>query len=223
MQVVLMERIEKLGQMGDEVSVKPGYARNFLLPKGKAVRATAANKARFEKDRAQLEADNLKQKKEAEAVGGKMDGVTIILVRQAGDAGQLYGSVNARDIADQLTTDGFTVSRQQVRLDTPIKTLGLHDVVVSLHPEVTTTITTNVARSAEEAEIQASTGKAMMSIAEQEAEAEAEDAANEAVLEQAETMFEEGVDVGVSDEADAAEENTDEAETSSDGEEEKSE
>ncbi len=203
MQVVLMERIEKLGQMGDEVSVKPGYARNFLLPKGKAVRATAANKERFEKDRAQLEADNLTQKKEADAVGGKMDGVTIVLVRQAGDTGQLYGSVNARDVADQLTADGFTVSRQQVRLDTPIKTLGLHDVVVALHPEVSTTITTNVARSAEEAEVQASTGKAMMSMSEQEAHAEAEEAANDAVLEQADTMFDDGVDVSVGDDGEA--------------------
>ena len=197
MQVILMERIEKLGQMGDEVNVKPGYARNFLLPKGKAVRANAANKEKFEKDRVQLEADNLERKSEAEAVGAKMENVSIILVRQAGDAGQLYGSVNARDISDQLSSDGYTVSRQQVRLDTPIKSLGLHEVVISLHPEVTTTITANVARSAEEAEIQASTGKAMMSMAEQEAHAEAEEAANEAVLEQAETMFEEGVELEV--------------------------
>ena len=201
MQVILMERIEKLGQMGDEVSVKPGYARNFLLPKGKAVRANSANREQFEQGRAQLEAENLKQKSEAEAVGAKMEDVSIILVRQAGDAGQLYGSVNARDIADKLTEDGYTVSRQQVRLDIPIKALRLHQVIVSLHPEVSVTITANVARTVEEAETQAATGKAMLSMAEQEAQAIAEEAANEAVLEQAETMFEEGVDVSVEESA----------------------
>jgi len=194
-----MERIEKLGQMGDEVSVKPGYARNFLLPKGKAVRANTANRVQFEQGRAQLEAENLTRKSEADAVGAKMDGVSIILVRQAGDAGQLYGSVNARDIADKLTEDGYTVSRQQVRLDVPIKNLGLHQVSVSLHPEVFVTVTANVARTADEAETQATTGKAMLSIAEQEAQTIAEEAANDAVLEQAETMFDEGVDVTVDD------------------------
>ncbi len=201
MQVILMERIEKLGQMGDEVNVKPGYARNFLLPKGKAVRANAANRQQFEQGRAQLEAENLKRKSEAEAVAAKMDEVSIILVRQAGDAGQLYGSVNARDVSDKLTEDGFTVSRNQVRLDVPIKSLGLHPVVISLHPEVTVSITVNVARTTEEAETQAATGKAMLSVAEQEAQAIAEEAANEAVLEQAETMFDEGVEVVVEDAA----------------------
>jgi len=195
MQVILMERIEKLGQMGDEVDVKPGYARNFLFAKGKAVRANASNREQFEQSRAQLETENLKRKSEAEAVGEKMSDVSIILVRQAGDAGQLYGSVNARDVADKLTEDGYTVGRQQVRLDVPIKTLGLHQVVVSLHPEVTVTITVNVARSADEAKTQAETGRAMLSIAEQEAHEIAEEAANEAVLEQAETMFDEGVDI----------------------------
>jgi len=228
MQVILMERIERLGQMGDEVSVKPGYARNFLLPKGKAVRANAANREQFEQGRAQLEAENLKQKSEAEAVGAKMDDVSIILVRQAGDAGQLYGSVNARDIADKLTEDGYTVSRQQVRLDIPIKNLGLHQVIVSLHPEVSVTITANVARTSEEAETQAATGKAMLSIAEQEAQAIAVEAANEAVLEQAETMFEEGVDVSVEEDAadEAPAETTDapaEDVTAEDGAEEKTE
>lgn len=193
MQVILMERIEKLGQMGDEVSVKPGYARNYLLPKGKAVRANATNRTQFEQTRAQLEAENLKQKGEAEAVAAKMEDVSIILVRQAGDAGQLYGSVNARDVSGKLTEDGYAVARQQVRLDKPIKTLGLHAVNVSLHPEVTAVITANVARSEEEAEIQASTGQAMLSMAEQEAQAAAEEAANEAILEQAENMFEEEV------------------------------
>ena len=217
MQVILMERIEKLGQMGDEVNVKPGYARNFLLPKGKAVRANAANRKQFEQGRAQLEAENLKQKSEAEAVGAKMDNVSIILVRQAGDAGQLYGSVNARDVADKLTEDGYTVARSQVRLDVPIKTLGLHQVIVSLHPEVSVTITANVARTTEEAETQAATGKAMLSIAEQEAQAAAEEAANEAVLEQAETMFEEGVEVTV--EESAAEESEAENKNTPSGEE----
>jgi len=204
MQVILMERIEKLGQMGDEVNVKPGYARNFLLPKGKAVRATKSAKERFEKDRAQLEAENLKLKSEAEAVGGKMDGVKIILVRQAGDGGQLYGSVNARDVADTLKEDGFTINRNQVRLDQPIKTLGLHSVVVSLHPEVSVSIVANVARSVEEAEIQESTGGAILTTAQQEEQARAEEAANEAVLEQAEVMFEEGVEVVVEEDAEEA-------------------
>ena len=225
MQVILMERIEKLGQMGDQVNVKPGYARNFLLPKGKAVRATNSNKERFEKDRAQLEAENLKLKSEAEAVAGKMDGVKIILVRQAGDGGQLYGSVNARDVADTLKEDGFTVGRNQVRLDQPIKTLGLHSVLVSLHPEVSVSITANVARSVEEAEIQESTGGAILSTAQQEEQARAEEAANEAVLEQAEVMFDEGVEVVVEEtaenvsevavETEAAEEETSEEETKS--------
>jgi len=196
MEVILLERIEKLGQMGDVVTVKPGFARNFLLPKGKAIRATESNVARFETERAQLEAENLERRSEAEAVAGKMDGVSVVLVRQAGDAGQLYGSVNARDVADSLKEAGFTVGRQQVRLDKPIKTLGLHDVLVALHPEVSVTVTVNVARSEDEAETQAKTGKAVLSTAEEEARArteEAEAAADEAVVEQAEEMFEETV------------------------------
>ncbi len=197
MEVILMERIEKLGQMGDVVKVKPGFARNFLLPQKKAMRATEANKAHFEVQRAQLEAINLEKKSEAEAVAAKMTDVSIVLVRQAGDAGQLYGSVNARDIADALTADGYTVQRTQVRQDIPIKNLGLHDVLVSLHPEVSISITANVARSAEEAKIQSETGKALLSQAEEEARAEAEAIeaeanADEAVLEQAEAVFEEG-------------------------------
>ena len=198
MQVILLERVEKLGQMGDEVTVKPGYARNFLLPKGKALRATAENKARFEQEKAQLEAQNLERRSEAEAVAAKMDGVSLVLVRQAGESGQLYGSVNARDVADQLKEDGFTVDRGQVRLEKPIKTLGLHDLAVSLHPEVSVTVTANVARSVDEAEVQAETGKAVLSQAEEEARAEAEAAeaalaaAAEAVADQAEEIFEEG-------------------------------
>lgn len=215
MEVILMERIEKLGQMGDIVNVKPGFARNFLLPRGKAMRATEANRAHFEVQRAQLEAVNLEQRSEAQAVADKMTDVSVILVRQAGDAGQLYGSVNARDISDALTEAGFTISRNQVRQAIPIKNLGLHMVPVSLHPEVSIEITANVARSAEEAAIQAETGMAIMTQAEADAKQEAEEreaafavpdeaSADEAVAEQAEAVFEEGA-------APEAEEETEEA------------
>ena len=162
MEVILLERIEKLGQMGDVVNVKPGYARNYLLPQKKAVSATGENKAHFEQQRAQLEAENLERKSEAEAVAGKMDGQLVVMIRQAGDAGQLYGSVNARDISTGLTEAGFTVGRQQVRLESPIKTIGLHPVHVSLHPEVSVTVTANVARSDDEARIQEETGEAVI-------------------------------------------------------------
>ena len=175
MKVILMERIEKLGQMGDVVNVKPGFARNFLLPRGKAMRATEANRGHFEVQRAQLEAVNLEQCSEAQAVADKMMDVSIVLVRQAGDAGQLYGSVNARDISDALTEAGFTIARNQVRQAIPIKNLGLHMVLISLHPEVSIEITANVARSAEEAAIQAKTGMAIMTQAEADAKAEAEE------------------------------------------------
>ncbi len=168
MEVILLERIENLGQMGDTVNVKPGFARNFLLPQKKALRATDDNKARFETERAQLEADNLKRKKDAEAVAAKADDLSVILVRQAGDAGQLYGSVTARDIGEAVTEAGFTVDRHQVVLDKPIKTLGLHPIRIDLHPEVSITVTVNVARSQEEAELQAKTGAAVLSIDEQE-------------------------------------------------------
>ena len=175
MKVILMERIEKLGQMGDVVNVKPGFARNFLLPRGKAMRATEANRGHFEVQRAQLEAVNLEQRSEAQAVADKMTDVSVVLVRQAGDAGQLYGSVNARDISDALTEAGFTIARNQVRQAIPIKNLGLHMVLISLHPEVSIEITANVARSAEEAAIQAETGMAIMTQAEADAKAEAEE------------------------------------------------
>ena len=168
MEVILLERIEKLGQMGDVVSVKPGYARNFLLPQAKALRATTENSKQFEDQRAQLEAVNLEMRTEAEKVGKKLDGLNIIVVRQAGESGQLYGSVNARDIADQVIDGGFTITRQQVELAQPIKALGLYDVQVTLHPEVSVTITANVARSSEEAKIQAKIGHAVMSIEEEE-------------------------------------------------------
>ncbi|MGE0232817.1 MAG: 50S ribosomal protein L9 [Flavobacteriaceae bacterium] len=155
MEVILLERIARLGQMGDTVRVKDGYARNFLLPQGKALRANEANKAKFESQRAQLEARNLERKSEAEAVAGKLDGVAVILIRQAGESGQLYGSVSSRDIAEALTAEGFSVNRNQVDLNQPIKALGVTDVPVRLHPEVEVTVSINVARSQDEAERQA--------------------------------------------------------------------
>ncbi|MBK1622327.1 50S ribosomal protein L9 [Afifella marina] len=154
MKVILLERVAKLGQMGDEVRVRDGYARNFLLPKGKALRATEANKARFEREKTQLEARNLEAKKEADAVAEKLAGKTFSVIRSAGETGQLYGSVSTRDIAEILGEEGFTVVRSQVWLDRPIKTLGLHPILISLHPEVEAPITLNVARNADEAERQ---------------------------------------------------------------------
>jgi large subunit ribosomal protein L9 len=156
MEVILLERVEKLGQMGDVVKVKDGYARNFLLPRKKALRATAANKAVFEQQRAQLEAQNLARKGEAEKVAAKMAGLSVMLLRQAGDSGQLYGSVSARDIAEAVTAAGFTIARGQVNLATPIKTVGVTGVTVVLHPEVTVEVKVNVARSEAEAEKQVS-------------------------------------------------------------------
>ncbi|MGF1455401.1 MAG: 50S ribosomal protein L9 [Alphaproteobacteria bacterium] len=155
MHVVLLERVEKLGQMGDVVKVRNGFARNFLLPRGKALRATQGNMDQFERSRAQLEAQNLERRSEAEQVGEKLDGKTFIAIRQSSESGQLYGSVSPRDIATLVTEGGFTLTRTQVMLDKPIKELGLHEVRVSLHPEVTVTVTMNVARSQEEAERQA--------------------------------------------------------------------
>jgi large subunit ribosomal protein L9 len=155
MQVILLQRIGRLGQMGDVVTVKDGYARNFLLPQAKALRATKDNLAKFEGQRAQLEAHNLEQKKEAEAVGVNLEGKSFITIRQAGDTGQLYGSVSTRDIADCVTEGGFKIDRNQVVLETPIKSLGLHKVKVQLHPEVAVGVTLNVARSADEATRQA--------------------------------------------------------------------
>ena len=154
MQVILLERVEKLGQMGDEVRVKDGFARNFLLPKKKALRANKTNREYFLGQKAQLEARNLEQKKEAEAVGKKLDGKTFTLIRQAGDRGQLYGSVSPRDIAAAISEGGVTVSRGQVPLDTAIKAIGLVKVNVVLHPEVRVGVTINVARSEDEAERQ---------------------------------------------------------------------
>jgi large subunit ribosomal protein L9 len=177
MQVVLLERVAKLGQMGEVVRVRDGYARNFLLPQGKALRATEANLKRFETDRAQLEARNLEARNEAQAVAGKLDGQSFTVIRSASDAGALYGSVTTRDIADAATEAGFSLDRRQVALDHPIKELGLHRISVGLHPEVDVTIRVNVARTAEEAEIQAS-GKSVQDVrAEEEAALDAEAAA----------------------------------------------
>jgi large subunit ribosomal protein L9 len=153
--VILLERVDKLGQMGQVVKVKPGFARNYLLPQKKALRATKQNLAYFEKQRAQLEAQNLERRSEAEQVAAKMNGVAVVVIRQAGESGQLYGSVTARDIAEAVTAAGYTVTRGQVALDRPIKTLGLHKDRIVLHPEVSVEITVNVAQSAEEAEMQA--------------------------------------------------------------------
>ena len=151
MDVILLERIEKLGQMGDVVKVKPGFARNYLLPQKKALRATEANKARFTQQRAQLEATNLERRQEAEAISGKVDGLKVVVVRQAGETGQLYGSVSSRDVADALATDGYSVARSQVDLANPIKTVGVHSVALHLHAEVAVNINVNVARSDDEA------------------------------------------------------------------------
>ena len=155
MDVILLERVAKLGQMGERVRVRDGFARNFLLPRGKALRATEGNAKRFETQRAQLEARNLELKSEASAVAEKLDGQSFVMIRQAGESGQLYGSVSTRDIADAVTAGGFSAGRDQIALQTPIKTLGLHVVPVELHPEVEVKVTINVARSPEEAERQA--------------------------------------------------------------------
>jgi large subunit ribosomal protein L9 len=172
MEIVLLERVAKLGQMGDVVKVRDGYARNFLLPQGKALRATSANLARFETERAQLETRNLEAKKEAEGVAAKLDGQAFVVIRSASDGGALYGSVTTRDISDAVTEGGFSLDRRQVVLHHPIKELGIHDITVTLHPEVEATINVNVARSQDEAELQAS-GKTIQQL-QAEADAEAE-------------------------------------------------
>jgi large subunit ribosomal protein L9 len=173
MQIILLERIGRLGQMGDVVTVKDGFARNFLLPQGKALRATEANRKRFERDRAQLEARDLELKSEAQVVQSKLGGKSFVVIRQAGDTGQLYGSVSTRDIATAVTEGGFSIDRRQVMLDRPIKALGLHEVRISLHAEVEPRITVNVARSPEEATRQAR-GEDVSSKAMSEAEEKAE-------------------------------------------------
>jgi large subunit ribosomal protein L9 len=169
MEVILLQRIEKLGQMGQTVKVKAGYARNYLLPRRKAIRATEDNKAKFEKQRAQLEATNLAKRTEAEAISGKVEGLTVVIIRQAGETGQLYGSVSARDIATAATKAGVTIDRNQILMDRPLKDLGLHPIRVALHPEVVVNITANVAKSEEEAELQVKAGHAIVGTAEDQA------------------------------------------------------
>lgn len=194
MDVILLERIEKLGQMGDTVKVKPGYARNFLLPQKKALRASKQNLAYFESRRADLEAHNLEHRKEAEGIAGRMTDVSVVLIRQAGDAGQLYGSVSARDIAAAVTDAGYKVTKNQVAIDKPIKSLGLFPVRVVLHPEVSVKVTVNVARSADEAEMQKARGGMITAdmaeaeeIAAEEAAQAEEDAAENAAQDAEET------------------------------------
>ena len=172
MQVILLERVSKLGQMGDVVDVKPGYARNFLLPQGKAQTASETNITAFEKQKSQLETKNLETKKEADALLGRLGGQTFVVIRSASDSGALYGSVSPRDAAEVATSAGFSIDRKQISLVKPIKELGLHEMSVVLHPEVTATVILNVARSTEEADLQAS-GKSIQDVA-AEAEAEAE-------------------------------------------------
>jgi large subunit ribosomal protein L9 len=180
MQVVLLERVEKLGQIGDIVKVKDGFARNYLLPKKKALRATKQNMAYFETQRSQLEARNLEQRKEAEQVAKKLDGKSFVLLRQAGDRGHLYGSVSSRDISDAVTAGGFSINRSQVPLDKAIKMIGLHPLSVVLHPEVRVHVTINVARTEDEAERQAR-GEDVLA---EETEEEEQAASAEAVFEE---------------------------------------
>lgn len=200
MELILLERVENLGQMGDVVNVKPGYARNFLLPRGKALRANKDNIAYFEAQKKQLEAENLKKKDEAEKVAKKIDGLTVSIIRQASEGGQLYGSVASRDIAEAVTKGGATIDRGQVVLDRNFKALGLYPVKVVLHPEVSVEVTINIARTEEEAEIQLKSGEALVTtddeaslaevaietIEEIEAEEIAEEEAEEAEAEAAE-------------------------------------
>lgn len=167
-ELILLQRVDKLGQMGDVVKVKPGYARNFLLPEKKAIRASKANVAQFAEQRAQLEAQNIRRREEAERVAERVGGLTVVIIRQAGESGSLYGSVTPRDISDACTASGLTVLRQQVILPAPIKTLGLTEVRVTLHPEVSIPVTVNVARSPEEAEKQVR-GEAVGMAAEEDA------------------------------------------------------
>lgn len=179
MDVILLERIAKLGQMGDVVKVRDGFARNFLLPNHKALRATKENKARFDTMKVELEARNLERRKDAEAVAEKLAGQSVVMLRQAGESGQLYGSVSTRDIAEGFTAQGFALDRLQVVLNHPIKTLGVHVVPVTLHPEVEVTVKVNVARNAEEAERQAR-GEDVRTARDEDAEIEAELAASRA-------------------------------------------
>jgi large subunit ribosomal protein L9 len=190
MDVILLERIETLGQMGDVVKVKPGYARNYLLPQKKALRATKENRAYFDTQRAQLEVQNLQRKSEAEKVSEKMNNLQVVIIRQAGEFGQLYGSVSTRDIASAITAAGFTVGRQQVHLDQPIKTLGIHKLKVALHPEVSIIASVNVALTEEEAAMQAAGKTIRRGTDEQAAEAPAEGTAEKPAEQTAEASTE---------------------------------
>ncbi len=183
MDIILLERVEKLGQMGDVVKVKAGFARNFLLPKKKALRATKENLAYFATQRQQLEAENLKHRDEAQKVADKLNGLKVVVIRSAGDTGQLYGSVSARDIASAVTDAGFSIQRSQVVMERPVKTLGLFDLRVRLHPEVSATVTANVARSEEEAVEQQRLGHAIIV-------GDAEEVDEERARAEAEAMFE---------------------------------
>ena len=222
MQVILMERIEKLGLMGEVVNVKPGYARNYLLPQGKARRATKDNISLFEQQRGQLEAENIKRRDEAEKIGARLEGLTVTLIRQAGESGQLYGSVNARNLAEAVTESGFTITHDQVSRDHSIKTLGLHPVKIRLHPEVSATIAANVARSEAEAETQAGTGR-VVSEAEQRAVEDAAHAETEAALDEIEAEeAAEDADAEANEAAEGADAETD-SETPAEGGEESAE
>ena len=187
MEIILLERVEKLGQMGDVVKVKPGYARNFLLPQGKALRANKANLERFETEKSQREADNLARRSDAETEAGKLDGLAVSMVRAASEMGQLFGSVTSRDISEAVTEAGFTITRSQVIMEKSIKTLGLHETRIRLHPEVTVTVTVNVARSLDEAETQLRTGVAVTGMIDDEDEADGVEVAEVVVAEEAAT------------------------------------
>jgi large subunit ribosomal protein L9 len=202
MQIVLLERIENLGAMGDVVSVRPGYARNFLLPQKKALRATEANIERFERERAALEQLNDERKAEAEQHGKNLDGQSFVLIRQAGDTGQLYGSVTSRDVAMAAVEAGHEVARSQVRLDQPIKSIGVYDIRVSLHPEVYVTVKVNVARSADEAERQAR-GEDVVASARDADRAAALSGRTELSEEDARRLFDEGAAPALAEEAEA--------------------
>jgi large subunit ribosomal protein L9 len=199
MEIILLERIANLGQMGDLVTVKPGYARNFLLPQGKALRATKANRERFDNDRAQLEAENLNRKGEAEKIAEKMNDLSVSLIRAASEMGQLYGSASARDISDVISESGFTVNRNQIDLNTAIKTLGLFPVRVVLHPEVAVEVTVNIARSADEAAEQIKLGRAIVSDVAERERMEAAEAAKAAEQRMADFEAEEVQDTTGSD------------------------
>ena len=209
MEIVLLEWVENLGQMGDVVKVKDGYARNYLLPQKKALRATKENLERFEAERAQLEVRNLERRKEAEAVAPKLDGLSLVVLRQASDSAQLYGSVSAHDIARAVSEAGFAIERRQVQLAAAIKTLGIHPIRVGLHPEVVVTVTVNVARSQEEVETQAKAGEAVKAAEPAVPEAAEEEVAVERFFEE-EALAEVEKDIAAA----GADEGPEEAETS---------